>query len=304
MTSSSRTAVASRTGVVVGLAATVLGTALVWLTWRLFVTTELGQRLDQAALEGARYGRTRLWQVAEPLLEVVSVPALGLVLVATTAIAVLRRRWSLAVQIAVLVVGANLTTQVLKHLVLDRPDLGVTHRLPNALPSGHTTAAASVAAAAVLVVPPRARPWVALVGGGYATLTGVSTLVGQWHRPSDVIAGLLVVLVWGGITTVLAALGRRSPERERPAGRPGPRLDPVGRAVVTAGYLVALVTGAVAASAVATTQSAQSLGRTELLTAYAGGAFGVLATACAVFSSLVLMRALARPRPVLPAASA
>ncbi|NLF04936.1 MAG: phosphoesterase PA-phosphatase, partial [Actinomycetales bacterium] len=77
-----RTAVASRTGLVLGLLTAVLASAAVWLTWRVFVTTAEGQRVDQAAMDGAQFGRTRLWQVAEPVLEVVSVPALGIVLVA------------------------------------------------------------------------------------------------------------------------------------------------------------------------------------------------------------------------------
>src|SRR5690606_1158915 len=117
----SRVRVASRFGFVLGLATTVLSLAGVWLVWKVFVTTAEGQRVDQAAMDGAQFGRTRLWQIAEPVLEIVSVPALAIVVVAAMSIAVLRRRWMLALQIAALVIGANLTTQGLKYLVLDRP---------------------------------------------------------------------------------------------------------------------------------------------------------------------------------------
>ena len=144
--------------------------------------------------------------VAEPVLDVVSVGFIVAVLVAAMVIAVLRRRWSLALQVAVLMVGANLTTQVLKKFVLDRPDLGVEADYGNTLPSGHTTAAASVSAALLLVVPPRVRPWAAVLGAGYTTATGISTLVGQWHRPSDVVAAVLVVLAWTAIACALVAL--------------------------------------------------------------------------------------------------
>lgn len=296
-----RGAVASRTGLVLGAATAVLALAAVWLTWRVFVTTVVGQRVDQAAMDGAQFGRTRLWQIAEPVLEIVSVPALGVVLVATMSLAVLRRRWMLALQIAVLVIGSNLSTQVLKYVVLDRPDLGVTYALPNALPSGHTTAAASVAVAAVLVVPPRARPYVAVLGGAYAGLTGVSTLVGQWHRPSDVVAGLLVVLAWCGVATALSALGRRSRSRER-VGRATVagerRFSTPAVVVVTGGYLLAVVAGAAAWSALDETRRATSLaGRTELLTAYVGGALGVLATTGFVFATVLVLRVMARRRP-------
>ena len=128
------------------------------------------------------------------------------VLLAAMVIAALRRRPSLAVQVAVLMIGANLTTQVLKKWVLYRPDLGVEADYGNTLPSGHTTAAASVSAALLLVVPPRVRPWAAVLGAGYTTATGISTLIGQWHRPSDVVAAVLVVLAWTAIACALVAL--------------------------------------------------------------------------------------------------
>ncbi|MDQ2625258.1 MAG: phosphatase PAP2 family protein, partial [Actinomycetota bacterium] len=280
-------------------------------------------RVDQAAMDGAQFGRTRLWQIAEPVLEIVSIPALGFVLVAAMTLAVLRRRWMLALQIAVLVVGANLSTQVLKYYVFDRPDLDVTYALPNALPSGHTTAAASVAVAAVLVVPPRARPYVAVLGGAYAGLTGVSTLIGQWHRPSDVVAALFVVLAWCGIATAMSALGRRAeprsgarapvrsdagaaqpaepgePARQARPGTPGRRFSTATLVVITSGYLLAAITGAAAWTALNETRNAGSLdGRTELLTAYAGGALGVLATTGAVFATILVLRVMARPRGI------
>ena len=63
-----------------------------------------------------------------------------------------------------------------------------------------------MSAALLLVVPPRVRPWAAVLGAGYTTATGVSTLIGQWHRPSDVVAGVLVVLAWTAIACALVAL--------------------------------------------------------------------------------------------------
>ena len=96
-------------------------------------------------------------------------------------------------------------------------------------PSGHTTAAASVSAALLLVVPPRARPWAAVLGAGYTTATGISTLIGQWHRPSDVVAAVLVVLAWTAIACALVALtparrvdgDRCAPARGRPTADAG-----------------------------------------------------------------------------------
>ena len=197
-----------RRGVVVAVAlgVAVLSFAGVFLLWRVFVETLAGQQVENAAFQGALYGQTQLWRVAERVLDVVSVGFIVGVLIAAMVIAVLRRRWSLAVQVAVLMIGANLTTQVLKKWVLYRPDLGVEADYGNTLPSGHTTAAASVSAALLLVVPPRARPWAAVLGAGYTTATGISTLIGQWHRPSDVVAAVLVVLAWTAIACALVAL--------------------------------------------------------------------------------------------------
>ncbi len=315
-----RATVASRLGVALGVLTAVVGFAAVWLTWRIFVTTAEGQRVDQAAMDGAQFGRTRLWQIAEPILEVVSIPALAVVVLAAMTMAVLRRRWMLALQIAVLVVGANLTTQLLKYYVLHRPDLDVTYALANSLPSGHTTAAASVAVAAVLVVPPRARPYATVLGGVYAGLTGVSTLVGQWHRPSDVVAALFVVLAWCGVATAMSAFGRRAEPRgggrsdgeQLADGRPGAdgasrpvrtprsvrRFSTPALVVVVGGYLLAAIAGLAAASALSDTRLGPGSvdERTYLLTAYAGGALGVLATTGAVFATILVVRTLARPR--------
>src|SRR5699024_2118715 len=148
----------------------------------------------------------------------ISVPLLLLVLVIAAGVAVLRARWVVLLRVGVLLAGANLSTQVLKKVVLDRPDLvdGIAQRA-NSLPSGHTTVAASVAVAVLLLVPRSLRPAMALLGGGYAAATGIATLIGGWHRPSDVIAALTVVLCWAGITTLITAVSRPEP-RDLPAG--------------------------------------------------------------------------------------
>lgn len=265
---------------IASLAVAAASAAGVVALWRFFVLTRTGQELDHAALRGAEHGQGRLLLVAEPVLSVISVPFLVLVVLAAMALAVMRRRVLLAVQVAVLVGGSNLTTQVLKHGLFDRPDLGVGDRLENALPSGHTTAAASVSAALLFVVPTRVRPAAAVVGVLYTAATGLSTLVGQWHRPSDVVAAVLVVLAWAGLVGAL--------------GGPGPGRAPGRTAVPTALLAVGLVGGLVAAAAVG--ETARRLadgvlsGRADLLTAYAGGAAGIAAVTALAFGVLLLLR--------------
>ena len=116
-----------------------------------------GQRIDETALQGARIGRGRLLDGALTVLGLVSVVGLAVAVVVVAVIAFSRRRGDLAVAAVVLVGGANITTQLLKLRVLDRPDLGIDTLTLNSLPSGHSTAVASLAVALLLVVPARLR---------------------------------------------------------------------------------------------------------------------------------------------------
>lgn len=285
--------------VVVALVVALVAVVGVGVTWRVFVGTAQGQAVDQASLDGAHIGQNRLWEVAEPVLDVVSVGFIAAAVVACAVIAFARRRWGLALVAAGVLAGANVTTRVLKHWVLDRPDLGYGPDF-NTLPSGHTTAAASVAAAVLLVVPPRVRPWAAVLGGAYAGATGVSTLVGQWHRPSDVVAGLLVVLAWGALACAVLALGVDTADDRRPptaavravGRRPGAGRD-AGTAVAV--WLLAAVTVLAGTAAVValrrTWLSDDPVGSTAaLLTSYGGGALGIVAVAAASSGALLVLR--------------
>lgn len=282
---SARAVVARAAALAVALAAA----AGVWVTWRAFVDTAVGQAVEKAAYAGASYGQNRLWQVGEPILEVVSIPFVVLGAAVAILVALLRRRWAQAIQALVLVAGANLTTQVLKYGYFERPALGGDGGA-NSLPSGHTTVAASFAAALLLTVPRRARPLVAVLGAGYTAATGVSTLIGQWHRPSDAIAAILVVLAW---TVLVCALG------------PASATDPPGADARTGSGLAvgflglgALVTALPAAWGLREAYLAASAGAAIApVQTYVAGALGVSAAAASAFAVMLLIRqSTARPR--------
>lgn len=272
----------------------ILGSIATWATWRFFVASATGQRLDEAAFSGARIGRRTLWQAAEPVLEIVSVPLLVGVLAVAAVLALARRRWVLLLQVGLVVGGANLTTQVLKHAVLERPDLVESISLrANSLPSGHTTVAASVAVALVLVVPRSWRPVTAVLGGIYAATTGVSTLIGAWHRPSDVIAAFAVVLAWAGAAAAVGALaGPDHPDDPSTASR-------AVAVLLGAGGLVA---GALGTVGLLRTywrlgEVAELTSRTDLAAAYVGSALGVVAAgACLLGATLMVSQAPAGSR--------
>jgi hypothetical protein len=177
------------------------------------VHTEVGQRLDDAALRG----RTRDSAVQHAVgraLDTVSTTSLVVATAALVVVALVRRRPRLAVGVGILVVGANVTTQILKD-VLDRPRLADTAVTSvTSFPSGHSTVAMSLALALVVVVPSRQRLVAGIAGVSYAVLVGAATLTGAWHRTSDVLGAYLVTLAWtAGVCAwlVRARRGRRAP---------------------------------------------------------------------------------------------
>jgi membrane-associated phospholipid phosphatase len=72
------------------------------------------------------------------------------------------------------------------------------HQLgPVAFPSGHATAATSIAIAFAFVVPPDWRAAAAVIGACFVAAVGCSVMVLAWHFPSDVLGGILVASGWG-----------------------------------------------------------------------------------------------------------
>lgn len=240
--------------------------ALLGVLYVIFVRTQTGQIIDQLAYDGAEFGRRSVtpftWRLLDSLPTVAGVVG-GLL---SVVIVCFRRNW-LTLFVALAAAGAaTATTQLLKYVVFDRPDLGVEGYMGNSFPSGHTTVAAASAFVVFLVSSPGARPTVAALGTAFTVLAGVSTLANQWHRPSDVIAAFLVVAVWGCIAgAILAAT--------RPVSRTGrPRAG--GRGF----WWVVLPFVAVTAVAFVITFVGADQGSSDTLVAYVGGVSAIVAT--------------------------
>jgi membrane-associated phospholipid phosphatase len=130
---------------------------------------------------------------------------------APVVVALLRGRPRLVLAIGAIILGANATTELLKHiLVSPRPGEIVPGSAISSWPSGHSTAAMSLALVTVIAVPARLRPVVAALGACLAIAVGYSVLATGLHYPSDVFGGYLVAATWtlavvGGL---LAAEGR------------------------------------------------------------------------------------------------
>ena len=131
------------------------------------------------------------------------------------------RRWT-AMSVAVVLVATGATTQALKHL-LDQPRYAAWvpwDPMANQWPSGHATAAMTLALCAVMVVPSAWRAVTALVAWGATVGLAYATLALTWHYPSDVLGGYLVAGLWtslAGDWTKASIIGLRPEQRFRRA---------------------------------------------------------------------------------------
>jgi membrane-associated phospholipid phosphatase len=137
-------------------------------------------------------------------------------------VALRRRRPWRALTVGVLLVATGLTTQALKHLLAEprfAAFLGPWGQIENvSWPSGHSTAAMTLALCAVMVSPPALRAITALVGGAFAVGVGYATLALTWHYPSDVVGGFLVAGLW--VSVAIAVLQRVEPAGAESAHAP------------------------------------------------------------------------------------
>lgn len=144
------------------------------------------------------------------------------------------------------VAGANITAQFLK-LALAHPR--VQPELKGAmeaaaLPSGHATAAMSLAVAAILIVPRPLRIPAAVAGALFALAQGVAVVILAWHYPIDVLAGYLIATGFGflalaGLRASEVRWPRRASERGDAATGPVRSASAVGFAAL-AGVLIAV----------------------------------------------------------------
>jgi membrane-associated phospholipid phosphatase len=172
--------------------------------------------------------------------------ALAVLALTVAALALGERRKAAAV--VAICAGANITTQVLK-LVTAAPR-GSFSVDDVSWPSGHLTAATSLALCVVLVVPPMLRTYAAGAGVLGVLATAYSILIAGSHHPTDVVAGMLMAGAW----TAVGVAGLDAAERRWPSGRPAPGFGASRRTLwlasgaAAASVFAALVLGAAASS--------------------------------------------------------
>lgn len=174
-----------------------VGTAVIVID--LAVHRELGQRLDHMAMLHVQLGNVPPLGILS-VLSRASIVAMSALAVWGIGLTVFHRSVHPLLRALILAAGANLTTQLLKHQLLERSDLGWgTH---NSLPSGHTTLVASAAAVLLITTPERWRTVATALAAAATTFTGVATIVAGWHRPSDVVVALAITVAWTALVTI------------------------------------------------------------------------------------------------------
>jgi membrane-associated phospholipid phosphatase len=192
---------------------------LMFLTWYAAFHIGAVEHADQSILQGfAGIGtRPHVESLASRIAHLCDPNPYVYFCVIPLAIALLRRRWWVALAIVAILLGANFTTQLLKPLIAVQRPFSLPGSnvppLPASWPSGHATAAMSLALCCVLAVPPRLRPALAALGAAFAVAVSYSFLSLEWHYPSDVLGGFLVAGIWTllGAAAVFTAHAHRAP---------------------------------------------------------------------------------------------
>lgn len=204
------------------------------VTGVLALLVPVAEQRDAATLQGFRsLNRGPVTEIADRVASLCDPGPYGVFAVLLVLVALARRRWRLAVAVPLVVFLAPATSQLLKPLLATprtQDWLGAGQIASAAWPSGHATAAMTLALCGVLVAPARLRPAAGVLGGGLAIAVSYAILVLAWHFPSDVLGGFLVAGLWTSLAVAaLLALEERRPataRRPRAAG-PGDDGNPV-----------------------------------------------------------------------------
>jgi membrane-associated phospholipid phosphatase len=202
-------------GIAAGGAA--IAAALMFLTWFLAFHVGAVERADVKILGGfTDLHRVHVDPIAQFIADLCNPNPYVYFAGAVVLIALARRRTGVALVIAAILLGANVSTQLLKPLLAaPRPvPQSVGLIAAAAWPSGHATAAMSLALCSVLAAPARLRPMVAALGAAFAVAVSYSFLALGWHFPSDVFGGFLVAAIWTllGIAVLFAVRARFASE--------------------------------------------------------------------------------------------
>lgn len=210
--------------------------------------------LDAAALQGfLDLQRPVVKTVSQKFVQFGDPVPFALIGCALAAVALARGRPRTALLVVALLGLTSISSQLLKALLAyprAEGQIAEAHVAPAAFPSGHATAAMTLAIALVVVMPARLRPAAAVVGAGLALGVSFSIVSLGRCQPSDAVGGFLLATGWALVLLAgLRAADKAYPER---SGRRG--VATTTRAVVdraaAIGLTALLATGAAIAAGV------------------------------------------------------
>ncbi|HTU96305.1 MAG TPA: phosphatase PAP2 family protein [Solirubrobacteraceae bacterium] len=269
------------------------GVVLLAAVWYAAHYIALGRSVDASVLSGfhdlTRPGLDRLTNFTADLCD----PHRYVFLAAIPVIvALVRGRPRVAAMLVFVLLCANETTQLLKPLLTGPRDQAPGVWIDTASwPSGHATAAMSLALCSVIAAPARRRPVVAGVMAAFAIAVSYSFLELGWHYPSDVLGGFLVAGTWTllGIAGLSIVEARHAGSAAEPAPAARPSFS-VGEALAPVGVLAALACVLAGLILLARPHEVLSYVRDHQAFVIGAGGIGALGTLLASGLTLMLRR--------------
>jgi membrane-associated phospholipid phosphatase len=267
------------------LALAALGALLLAITGVLAKLVPITKSGDVRTLNGfLELNRPRLTPALDHIAHLADPAPYALTALILALVALARGRWRVALGLPFVFAATGITTESLKHLLASaRFDewMGSSQISASSWPSGHSTAAMTMALCAVIAAPPRTRPTVAVIGGAFAVSVAYAILALGWHFPSDVFGGYLVAATWVLLFVALIAwTEQRRPSRrgaQERAARPADAIPALGVAMLAAGAAIGL----------ALTRPEQLLGYAASHTTFVVGALGIAVLAVALAATMV-----------------
>jgi membrane-associated phospholipid phosphatase len=161
-----------------------------------------GERFDASAVQDglSQLAAPRARHAIALVLGTISISSLAFVGAGLIAFALLRRRIDLAAACALLLIGAPVTSELLKRELHPIQTQAGSH---GSFPSGHATVALAVGLSLTMVVPRNVRVVTAVMGGAYAFAIGSALVITGAHLPSDVSGGFCVATAWAAAAALL-----------------------------------------------------------------------------------------------------
>jgi hypothetical protein len=190
-------------------AAFLVALAALAAVYLLVVATERGQSIENLALRGAEFRSVAEREAAIERLAQLSVGLFAASIAIVLLVGLIGRRPAMGIVVG-LVMGASVVATELLKDVLPRPALveGPAWLLRNSFPSGTAAVAAAMAVGAILMSPDRLRWAVVPIGAAYTAIVADAVQTTGWHRLSDAVGGVLVVVaVFSAALAVIARAG-------------------------------------------------------------------------------------------------